>query len=154
MPSKIISLKKIHELDLGREFVEEVIGVYIEEIPQYLKMAQENFDTEKRIELKRVIHTLKSHSSMLDMHEIGLKLARWEDEALTAPLSSFEADFNLEGLYFAPPAWFSRCFEAPLLVRVHEGRRCPDIIAVGTGDAKAPVRSPGRRHLIEFRVGI
>lgn len=95
MASKIISLKKIHELDLGREFVEEVIGVYIEEIPQYLKMAQENFDDEKLIELKRVIHTLKSHSSMLDMHEIGLKLAHWEDEVLTAPLSGFEADFNL-----------------------------------------------------------
>jgi len=94
MAPTIVSLKKIHELGLGFDFVEEVVAVYIEEIPQYLKLAQENFDHEKRVELKRVIHTLKSHSGMLGMDEMSSKLNHWEDNVLTTPLASFEPDLD------------------------------------------------------------
>jgi len=91
----MIGLNKLYELDLGREFIEEVIDVYLEEMPQYLQAAQESFDNEKKEALKRNIHTLKDHSSMLEMPEINLKLKHWENEVLAQPLSDFEADFNL-----------------------------------------------------------
>ncbi|MDA0196035.1 MAG: Hpt domain-containing protein [Bacteroidetes bacterium] len=91
----MIGLNKLYGLDLGREFIEEVIAVYLEEIPIYLNQAQENFDHEKREDLKRNIHTLKSHSTMLEMMEINLKLKQWENEVLVQPLSNFKADFDL-----------------------------------------------------------
>jgi len=92
-PFKVIHLTKLRELDLGEDFVKEIIQTYIEEIPQYLSKADDAFKTGDRENLRRILHTFKSHSKTLCMSDVNEKLTFWEKNIREVDLSEFRADF-------------------------------------------------------------
>ena len=95
MKFEVINLQRLKDFDLGQEFVHEVIQAYIDEIPQYLRQAEQNIQNDEKKELKRILHTLKSHSKTLGMNEISEKMVFWEENILDSSMENFKADFEM-----------------------------------------------------------
>ncbi len=94
MNFEVISLQKLKDFDLGQEFISEVIQAYVEEIPQYISSAELGIANNEKDDVRRILHTLKSHSKTLGMEEVYKKLAFWEAEILKVPMADFTDDFN------------------------------------------------------------